>query len=230
MIHDSIILGTSFSRWTKSSWEWLHTCHTISPHLLHALAPILPCTICSIHMSDYLLLHEPETSVWSMSEYIFQLHNVIRQRQDKPLLFQSLEMIGNHYEHVDSLASFRQFTYAVACVCELDEEKSISFQRFFSEGCKIMGLDIPVYESGERTCNWFYFVYLHFQTHEEVSYEALLIDFLPSPFHDRFRTPIFPVVSEKHSYTRIWNIVLLLLLFPVVIIIGRWVYSKTIYK
>jgi hypothetical protein len=196
------MLGTSISRWSPSAWQWLHTEDHLTPELLHLLVPILPCNICSVHMRAYLSTNTLERHS-DIRLYLFRMHNNIRHNQDKPIMFTNVQSLRSTYESVNTMKAFQQFTYAAACVCELDPTKWTDFETFFTVACEIMNLEIPVYDhhSPGHVQNWLHFVYTHFQD-KDMTYEEVVKDFLPTDFYKRFKAPS----SHASSCSRITSL------------------------
>jgi hypothetical protein len=145
--------------------------------------------------------------------YLFRMHNNIRQNQDKPIMFTNVKSLKSAYESVNTRKAFRQFTYAAACVCELDPSKWTAFETFFTTACETMGLKIPVYDPGHPQ-NWLYFVYTHCKD-QDMTYEEVMMDFLPIDYHERFKAPP-PLVHSSSGLTTGCLLVMILLLVYIV--------------
>jgi hypothetical protein len=99
----------------------------------------------------------------------------------------------------------------------MDKTQWDDFKIFFTLGCKTMGLKTPIYENRGDTSssNWLYFVHTHFGVIEKVTYQDLLVDFVPPSLHDRFQPPI-PVSCCRPWWYGILPIISLIIIISVV--------------
>lgn len=78
-----VMLGMGMPRWSHACWDWLHRLEVIPEGMLSILPSLLPCPVCSLHMSRYILqnpLYEPHR------EWVIDLHNDVNIRLGKPVV------------------------------------------------------------------------------------------------------------------------------------------------
>jgi hypothetical protein len=164
--------GITMWRWSHACWLWLHSLDSIPVALRVVLPSVLPCSICSHHMNDFIRtdpISEP-TNHW-----VVDLHNNINLHAAKPLV--SYDQSEVLHRFVDLRSTFVQFLFAVAFT--LPESRVEAFRVFCTLAFPTVGLTPPVLESQYPGHSLPLYLFEYVRPYVHRSFESLVVDFVP---------------------------------------------------
>jgi hypothetical protein len=188
-------IGVALSRWSQACWMWLHGLESIPGELIEVLPFVLPCSLCSVHMKQFIREHpvsEP-TCVW-----IVDLHNDINRRSAKRHVTH-LESQSIHRTN-DTRMSFVQFLFAVSFT--IPSSQVPYFRTFCTLAFPTVGLEPPdPVQIPEHHLASHIFGYMRPFSYD--SFNELVVDFVPPSMYSVYGlTDLTAPVYTPTSCTR----------------------------
>lgn len=173
-------LGIAMRRWSHACWLWLHSLDSIPAALLVVLPSVLPCSICSHHMNDFIRT-DPISE--NTHHWVIDLHNNINIHAAKPLV--SYDQSEVLHRFVDARSTFVQFLFAVAFT--LPESRVEDFRVFCTLAFPTVGLTPPVLESQYPGHSLPLSLFEYVRPYVYRSFESLVVDFVPQSHYGLYQ-------------------------------------------